>query len=69
MVVLPLLNSLRAISEPDILGGRNGNRSMTKDAHHANGQGGVAAGVRVRAFAKPRPSLGSSRALLLLSRP
>jgi hypothetical protein len=38
---------------------------MKKMAHH-DAKGGFAAGVAARVSLKPRPSLGSSQALLLL---
>jgi hypothetical protein len=49
--------------------GRNGDRSMTQGKHSKVTTGGISAPVFVRAYNQPRPSLGSSHALLLLSCP
>jgi hypothetical protein len=49
--------------------GRNGDRSMTEGVHTKIGRSGISARDFARASIQPRPSLGSSRALLLLSCP
>jgi hypothetical protein len=49
--------------------GRNGDRSMTNGANISIAKGEVFAGNRAPSRKQPRPSLGSSHALLLLSCP
>src|ERR1700749_3781170 len=49
--------------------GRNGDRSMTQGACRKMVKGGIAAPAVARVHNQPRPSLGSSLALLLLSSP
>jgi hypothetical protein len=49
--------------------GRNGDRSMTYGVHGTIATGGISARATARACIQPRPSLGSSHALLLLSGP
>src|ERR1700722_17904102 len=49
--------------------GRNGDRSMTQGATSTKAEGGISAPALARAHTQPRPSLGSSPALLLLSCP
>jgi hypothetical protein len=49
--------------------GRNGDRSMTQGVHTEIAMGGISARDFARAGIQPRPSLGSSHALLLLSCP
>jgi hypothetical protein len=49
--------------------GRNGDRSMTQGVTSKIAYGGISAGDFARAHTQPRPSLGSSHALLLLSCP
>jgi hypothetical protein len=70
MVVLPPLSpSQLAVGKPKISAGGTATGFMTNGAHIMIAQSGFAAGGRARAFMQPRPSLGSSHALLLLSCP
>jgi hypothetical protein len=70
-VILPPLRPfvVFAVGKPKISAGGTATGFMTNDAHFMIAASGVAACNRARAFMQPRPSLGSSHALLLLSCP
>jgi hypothetical protein len=69
VILHPLSPSQLAVGKPKISAGGAATGFMTNGAHITNAKGGFSARIRARANAKPRPSLGSSHALLLLSRP
>jgi hypothetical protein len=72
VILLPLSpsqSSIQKVGKPEFPAGGTATGFMTNGAHITNAKGGFSACIRARANAKPRPSLGSSHALLLLSRP
>jgi hypothetical protein len=70
MVVLPPLSpSQLAVGKPKISAGGTATGFMTNGAHITIAKDGYSVHGRARAESKPRPSLGSSHALLLLMRP
>jgi hypothetical protein len=70
MVVLPPLSpSQLAVGKPKISAGGTATGFMTNGAHITIAKDGFSVCGRARAESKPRPSLGSSHALLLLMRP
>jgi hypothetical protein len=70
MVVLPPLSpSQLAVGKPKISAGGTATGFMTNGAHITIAKDGISVRGRARAESKPRPSLGSSHALLLLMRP
>jgi len=58
-----------AVGKPKISAGGTATGFMTNGAHIMIAKGGFSVRDRARAESKPRPSLGSSHALLLLMRP
>jgi hypothetical protein len=69
VILPPLSPSQLAVGKPKISAGGTATGFMTNGAHITNGEGSFSAGTRARTQSKPRPSLGSSHALLLLMRP
>jgi hypothetical protein len=70
MVVLPPLSpSQLAVGKPKISAGGTATGFMTNGAHITVAKDEYSVRGRARAQSKPRPSLGSSYALLLLMRP
>jgi hypothetical protein len=65
----PSLRIYRKAGKPEFPAGGTATGFMTNGAHITHAKGGFSARMRARANAKPRPSLGSSHALLLLSCP